>query len=73
MGKGTGKLATWMIELPSGVVIFEFKNLRYGRSHYFANQVRYRIPCMSTFISYSSKRIPLFFYSNVKVAHDSFW
>ena len=44
MGKGSGKLAAWFIELPAGVNIFEFKNLRYGRMLYFIVQIQNKLP-----------------------------
>lgn len=47
MGKGTGKLAAWVVELPSGLNIFEFKNLRYGRALYFMRQVQSKLPVKS--------------------------
>ncbi len=47
MGKGTGKLAAWVVELPSGVNIFECKNLRYGRSLYFIQQIQFKLPVKS--------------------------
>jgi len=50
MGKGTGKLAAWVVELPSGVNIFEFKNLRYGRMSYFVKQVQFKLPIKSRII-----------------------
>jgi len=47
MGKGTGKLAAWATELPSGLNIFEFKNLRYGRAVYFIKQIQFKLPVKS--------------------------
>ena len=47
MGKGTGKLAAWVVELPSGLNIFEFKNLRHGRAVYFMKQVQSKLPVKS--------------------------
>jgi len=47
MGKGTGKLATWFVQLRSGVVLMEFKNLRIGRANHFLKQVAFRLPVQS--------------------------
>lgn len=44
MGKGKGKRQTWCINVPSGFVFVEFKNLRVGRSLYFLKQILYKLP-----------------------------
>lgn len=51
MGKGTGKLSAWVVELPSGLNIFEFKNLRYGRTLHFTKQIQHKLPAKSRIIS----------------------
>ena len=43
MGKGSGKLNTWVIYIRGGCVIVEFKNLRPGRADYFLKKVRTKI------------------------------
>jgi large subunit ribosomal protein L16 len=54
MGKGKGKLSGWIGQLSTGVNMFEFKNLRYGRALYFINQVRYKLPIQTT-VGYFSR------------------
>lgn len=44
MGKGSGKPKLWVTCLPSGLVVFEFRNLRYGRFLYFSKQVTHKLP-----------------------------
>lgn len=43
MGKGKGKLDDWGAELPAGIHIVEFRNLRLGRSKYFLKQLNFRL------------------------------
>jgi len=47
MGKGKGKLAGWIADLPSGVNLVEFKNLRSGRAEYYCKQVQHKLPVKS--------------------------
>jgi len=55
MGKGKGKLSGWIGYLPSGINIFEFKNLRPGRAKYFCKQVKYRLPIKTKINCFSEK------------------
>lgn len=48
MGKGSGKLNTWVIYLRGGCLIVEFKNLRPGRAEYFLKKVKTKITVPST-------------------------
>lgn len=43
MGKGKGKLECWYTHIHAGVSLFEFKNLRPGRSFYFAKQLKHKL------------------------------
>jgi ribosomal protein L16/L10AE len=43
MGKGKGKLHSWFTLVKSGNMLFEVKNLRLGRFHYFAKQIESRL------------------------------
>jgi len=43
MGKGKGKLECWYTHVHSGVSIFEFKNLRPGRSLYYCKQLKHKL------------------------------
>ena len=73
MGKGVGKLANWFTELPSGVTIFEFKNLRPGRAHYFSKQVQFRLPTKTIFISKTQKKVPLPLTPSKQITYYAFW
>ena len=44
MGKGAGKLSSWCVQLSPGIVLVEFKHLRYGRILYFLNQIAFKSP-----------------------------
>jgi|TARA_B110000259_G_scaffold110794_1_gene126538 ribosomal protein L16/L10AE len=57
MGKGVGKLASWFIELPAGVSIFEFRNLRPGRAYYFARQIQHRLPAKTRFLTRVKRKV----------------
>lgn len=43
MGKGKGKLECWYTHVHSGVSLFEFKNLRPGRSLYYFKQLKHKL------------------------------
>ena len=43
MGKGSGKLNTWVVHLCGGSLIIEFKNLRPGRSKFFFKKINTKI------------------------------
>ena len=73
MGKGKGKLAGWFTELPSGVTLFEFKNLRYGRSIYFCNQVSHKLPAKTRIVQRNLKRVSAIWNNNIKFSYDSVW
>lgn len=61
MGKGKGKLKYWFIRLKGGIFLFEFKNLRSGRSNYFCKQISYKlnIPTKVIFANSNSFSFPL--------------
>lgn len=44
MGKGSGKLSTWCIQLKPGTVLIELLHLRFGRISYFFKQISYKSP-----------------------------
>jgi len=73
MGKGKGKLAGWSIELPSGITLFEFKNLRSGRAIYFCRQVSHKLPAKSRIVRRYSKYVPSIWNSKIKFSYDSIW
>ena len=74
MGKGTGKLSAWVVELPAGINIFEFKNLRYGRSVYFINQIKHKLPVLARRVySCNMKKINLNLKPSQSVYITYFW
>jgi len=44
MGKGKGKLSTWLTIVPAGKNIVSFRNLRWGRFIYFFKQLQFKFP-----------------------------
>jgi len=48
MGKGKGKLKTWFANLSGGTIFLEYKNLRYGRAHYFLQQLNFKLGSFAT-------------------------
>lgn len=74
MGKGKGKLDGWFSDIPSGINIIEFKNLRYGRSVYFFKQLMHRIPtkCKINFKNKKNK-IRITLSKSINVNYDAFW
>ena len=74
MGKGTGKLSAWVVEIPSGLNIFEFKNLRFGRAKYFIQQVGFKLPVKSKMnINNNFKKVNLPLSHSKKFYYNSFW
>ena len=73
MGKGVGKLASWFIELPAGICIFEFKNLRPGRAYYFARQIQYRLPAQTRFITRVKRKVNKPLTLSKQTSYYSFW
>ena len=73
MGKGTGKLAGWCVDIPAGIHLFEFKNLRFGRAIYFCKQAAYKLPVQSKVMQKFNFRIPLSWNPNKRIAYDTFW
>lgn len=59
MGKGAGKLSTWYTHIRGGVFLIEFKNLRRGRSFYYARQVQHKLPVQTHFCTQYSRTIKL--------------
>lgn len=67
MGKGTGKLAGWVADLPSGLNIVEFKNLRTGRADYYSTQVKHKLPVDSVVVRQTDAFLHLPLNASVKV------
>ena len=73
MGKGKGKLASWVSELSAGVIIFELKNLRPGRASYFLNQIKHRLPVKTKITTYYSRFIGLPINNSKKISFFTLW
>lgn len=73
MGKGKGKLDGWSSEVPAGLNLVEFKNLRYGRSVYYCRQILYKFPSSAYIVSKRSKFIPLVLDNSIQVPYDIVW
>jgi len=58
MGKGKGKLKIWVGKINAGSLLFETKNLRYGRAIYFLKQIKFRLKSFSKIIYKSFEQIP---------------
>ena len=43
MGKGKGKLACWFVNLTGGTILFELRNLRYGRARFYLKQATFKL------------------------------
>lgn len=59
MGKGKGKLESWYTSINNGVILFEFKNLRYGRTLYFLKQITYKLGINTKFCFNTFNRVSL--------------
>ena len=73
MGKGAGKLAHWYTQIRSGKLIVEFKNLRLGRSKYYAKQVSHKLPIASLFIMQPTRSLKLVGSARTSPNLISFW
>lgn len=73
MGKGVGKLSGWATELPAGIFLFEYRNLRVGRSLYYIKQIQYRLSCKSRLYSKELQCLNSPLTSSRKVNCVSFW
>lgn len=73
MGKGKGKAKGWVADIPSGLNLFEFKNLRYGRAVYFCNQIRHKLPVKSRIVSRFNFKTISILKSSKKINYDVFW
>ena len=55
MGKGKGKLECWFTNIRGGTILFEFKNLRFGRAVFFIKQIQHKLGSKMVLHSKSSK------------------
>ena len=73
MGKGIGKLNAWQSHLKGNSFIFEFKNLRTGRSIKFFKKVRVKLPVPTTILFKSNVRINYLFQKKANPRIKGFW
>lgn len=73
MGKGKGKLHSWFTSVAGGVVLFEFKNLRRGRSLYFFQQMTFKLGVLTKYLFSSQQRIASPFSPSKKIFVTAFW
>jgi|TARA_B110000967_G_scaffold193487_1_gene221099 hypothetical protein len=73
MGKAKGKLSIWYAQLHPGMVLIEFKNLRFGRSVYYTTQLKSRIKGEVKVIYRDRVRIDLPLSKSKKMTVQSFW
>nr|APW82420.1 rpl16 [Laurentiella strenua] len=58
MGKGKGKLDRWYSTVYPGIMLVEFRNLRYGRSLYFFKQLTHKLGVCTKFCCNTAKFLP---------------
>jgi large subunit ribosomal protein L16 len=73
MGKGKGKLHCWFANIRGGTILFEFKNLRPGRSLFFVKQVEHKLGVRVKYISKMTEYFQLPLKHNKSVVFKSFW
>ena len=73
MGKGKGKLECWHTTIAGGTILFEFRNLRFGRSVFFFTQTTHKLGIATKFIFPSSTYFNLPLKTTKKVHFRAFW
>lgn len=73
MGKGVGKLATWEIRMRGGSILFEYKNLRPGRSIHFSKQLLARLSVQGRVVFNKTKSIKLAHVKKLNPRVSTFW
>ena len=73
MGKGKGKVYTWVVNLPPGFNIIEFKNLRPGRAKYFLKEMQFRLKTRTKVIFYHNVNMKLIITKSRTFKFESFW
>ena len=73
MGKGKGKLAGWCSDVPSGIFIVEFRNIRPGRVIYFSNQLLFRLTAGVRLVWRFPKLVPLAITNSLRIRYNSIW
>jgi ribosomal protein L16/L10AE len=73
MGKGSGKLNAWQIQISGGVYVFEFKNLRLGRAVHFFKTIATKIPTPTVIKYQNTKVIKLAGSKKTNIKLGTFW
>lgn len=73
MGKGKGKFAGWIGQVPAGVYIAELKNLRFGRAKYFLRLLRSRVAAHSTIRLRYDRNVHLILRRAATIKKDVIW
>lgn len=73
MGKGKGKLASWFSDVPSGIFLVEYKNLRPGRVNYFSKQFQFKLTALVKLKHKNYTTIQLAVTNSIKIKYGSIW
>jgi ribosomal protein L16/L10AE len=73
MGKGKGKLDCWFTNVTGGTVLFEFKNLRFGRSLFFMRQVSFKLGVPTVNLLNKKAYFNFPYSASKKVLFKTFW
>jgi len=73
MGKGSGKLNAWQIQMRGGIFVFEFKNLRPGRAIHFFKTIATKLPTTTKIFFNTQNRIKLGGASSTNPLLQTFW
>ena len=73
MGKGKGKLSTWLTIVPAGKNLVSFKNLRWGRFVYFYKQLQFKFPVKLYTCTLRLKHLKITGAARTNPRHVSFW
>ena len=73
MGKGKGKLACWFTAVAAGTVLFEFINLRFGRSLNYCKRMTYKLGVRTRHLAYANVFITHPLTPSKKVLITSYW
>jgi ribosomal protein L16/L10AE len=73
MGKGIGKLNAWQSRLRGNSFIFEFKNLRPGRSIKFFKKMRVKFPVPTRIVFKNLRSVQYLSQKRLNTTLRSFW
>lgn len=73
MGKGKGKLSSWFADIPSGIYLVEYRNLRPGRAIYYSRQFQFKLTSRLKLKQSRSRLIPLTITNSISIKYSSVW